>query len=141
MLHTQTADSTPAADRESLQLKIGGMSCSFCSSSIERALGRQKGMDEVHVSLAHEEALIRYRADATSETKIKDTLRALGYTIRDPRKVQAFEEQEALARAERWDLASAALCALVLISAMAGMWFELWPKQPWFKWIAWGIAT
>lgn len=27
---------------ESLQLKIGGMSCSFCSNAIERGLGREK---------------------------------------------------------------------------------------------------
>ncbi len=37
-----------------LQLKIGGMSCSFCANSIEKALRREKGVDEVHVSLAHE---------------------------------------------------------------------------------------
>ena len=130
MLQAQTAEELSATDRKSLQLKIGGMSCSFCSSSIERALGRQKGVEEVHVSLAHEEALIRYRAHETSETEINDTLRALGYTIRDPRKVHDFEEQEAQARKERWDLASAALFAIVLLVAMLGMWFDLWPKQP-----------
>ena len=119
MAQTYTADSAPAPERQTLQLKIGGMSCSFCSSSIERALGRQKGVDEVHVSLAHEEALIRFRPEETGETEITDTLRALGYTIRDPRKGEAFEEQEALARAERRDLASAALCAGVLLAAMA----------------------
>ena len=140
-VQTQTADSAAAPERQTLQLKIGGMSCSFCSHSIERALGRHKGVDEVHVSLAHEEALIRFRPEVTGETEITDTLRALGYTIRDPRKVAAFEEQEALARAERRDLASAAVCALVLLAAMAGMWFELWPKQQWFAWTAWGIAT
>jgi len=53
MLPSQTIDSVPAVKQETLQLKIGGMSCSFCSNSIERALGRQKGVDEVHVSLAH----------------------------------------------------------------------------------------
>lgn len=141
MSQTLNADATSIPERETLQFKIGGMSCSFCSSSIERALGRQKGVDEVHVSLAHEEALIRYRADKTSETKIRDTLRALGYTIRDPRKVQAFEEQEALARQEKWDLASAAFFAVILFGAMVGMWLELWPKQPWFKWTAWAIAS
>ncbi|MFQ5973683.1 MAG: heavy metal translocating P-type ATPase, partial [Alphaproteobacteria bacterium] len=141
MLQSQTVDDLSASERETLQLKIGGMSCSFCSSAIERALGRQRGVDEVHVSLAHEEALIRYRAGETSETKIKHTLRALGYTIRDPRKVKDFEEQEALARKERWDLASAALFAIILFGAMVGMWLDLWPKQPWFKWTAWGIAT
>ncbi|MBI4539411.1 MAG: heavy-metal-associated domain-containing protein [Gemmatimonadetes bacterium] len=67
----------------SLQVKIGGMSCSFCAESIRKALGRQPGVEEVHVSLAHEEALVRFRPEATSETRIKDTLRALGYSLRD----------------------------------------------------------
>ncbi|HEB96186.1 MAG TPA: heavy-metal-associated domain-containing protein, partial [Sedimenticola thiotaurini] len=34
-----------------LQLKVGGMSCSFCANSIERALDRVKGVVETHVSL------------------------------------------------------------------------------------------
>lgn len=38
---------------ERLQLKIGGMSCSFCSSTIEKAYRRMEGVEEVHVSLAH----------------------------------------------------------------------------------------
>jgi copper chaperone CopZ len=43
-----------------LQLKIGGMSCSFCSMTIERVLTRMDGVAAVHVSLAHEEVLIEY---------------------------------------------------------------------------------
>ncbi len=126
---------------ETLQLKIGGISCSFCATSIEKAVGRQRGVDEVHVSIAHEEALIRFRPEKTSSTKIKDTLRALGYTIRDPRNVHDAEEQAALARSEQRDLASAAFFAAVLLGAMAGMWLDLWPRQPWLMWTAWAIAS
>ncbi len=112
-----TLDGVDVPEVETLQLKIGGISCSFCASSIERAVGRQKGVDEVHVSIAHEEALVRFRPSEMSATKIKDTLRALGYTIRDPRKVQDIEEQAALVRKERWDLASAAFFAIVLFGS------------------------
>ncbi len=137
----QTADGLDLPEVETLQLKIGGISCSFCANSIEKALGRDKGVDEVHVSIAHEEALVHFRPIKTSATKIKDTLRALGYTIRDPRKVEDAEEQAALVRKERWDLASAALFAIILLALMLGMWLDLWPKQPWFKWVAWAIAS
>ncbi len=136
-----TADDVEVPEVETLQLKIGGISCSFCAASIERAVGRQKGVDEVHVSIAHEEALVRFRPSEMSATKIKDTLRALGYTIRDPRQVHAFDEQRELARKERWDLASAGLFAIVLFGAMVGMWLDLWPRQPWFQWAALVIAT
>ncbi len=87
----QTAEGVDLPEVETLQLKVGGISCSFCANSIEKAVGRDKGVDEVHVSIAHEEALIRFRPLKTSATKIKDTLRALGYTIREPLKVQDAE--------------------------------------------------
>ncbi len=124
-----------------LQLKIGGMSCSFCANSIEKALRREKGVNEVHVSLAHEEALIRFRAGETTPTVIKGTLRSLGFIIRDPSKVKALEEQEAAARTELRDLASAAVCAVILLLAMTAMWLRLWQMQDWHAWTAWGIGT
>lgn len=126
---------------ESLQLKIGGMSCSFCSNAIERGLGREKGVEEIHVSLAHEEALVRFRPDVTNETRIKDILRSLGYIVRDPRKVGAFDEQLDLKRKERNDLISAASLAIVMFLAMAAMWLDLWQMQDWHAWTAWGFAT
>ncbi|MFQ6018903.1 MAG: heavy metal translocating P-type ATPase, partial [Kiloniellaceae bacterium] len=124
-----------------LQLWIGGMSCSFCANSIEKALRREKGVEEIHVSLAHEEALVRYRAAETTPTTIEGTLRALGFIIRDPRKVKAFEEQESAARTERRDLTSAAVCAAVLVLAMSAMWLGLWQMENWHAWTAWAIAT
>ena len=54
-----TADLADAGEVETLQLKIGGISCSFCANSIEKAVGKQRGVDEVHISIAHEEALVR----------------------------------------------------------------------------------
>ncbi len=141
MTDASTIDPTLDPASATLQLKIGGMSCSFCANSIEKALRRQRGVDDVHVSLAHEEALIRYRAGETSPTAIKDTMRALGFVIRDPRKVGAFEEQERAARTERRDLITAALVAVVLLAAMAAMWLGLLRMRDWHVWTAWGAAT
>jgi heavy metal translocating P-type ATPase len=86
---------------ETLQVKIGGMSCSFCTETIRKAYGRMEGVYEVHVSLSHEEALIRFDPQKVTPTKLRDTLRSLGYTVRDPRKVRSFEEQEEELRTER----------------------------------------
>jgi len=47
------------------------------------------------VSLAHEEVLVRYDDGILSEVKVKDTLRDLGYTIRDPDKAKRYEQQQA----------------------------------------------
>ncbi len=141
MTTASTVVTTAGPELATLQLKIGGMSCSFCTSSIEKALRRQKGVSEVHVSLAHEEALIRFRAAQTTPDAIKGTLRALGFVIRDPSKVKAFEEQEAAARQERRDLISAGVCAGVLFLAMSAMWLGLWQMRDWHAWTAWAVGT
>jgi len=141
MAQASSAAAGGPRDLASLQLKIGGMSCSFCVNAIERGIGREKGVEEVHVSLAHEEALVRFRPNATDESRIKATLRSLGYVVRDPRKVGAFDEQLELKRKERNDLISAASFAIVLFLAMAAMWLDLWQMQDWHAWASWAIAT
>lgn len=124
-----------------LQLKIGGMSCSFCANSISSALKRDRGVKEAHVSLAHEEVLIRFAPDQTDETRIKRTLTDLGFTIRDPRKVSAFDEQRRAIREEATDLAMAAMAALALFAAMVAMWLGWWQMRDWHARTAWAIAT
>ncbi len=94
---TKTAHQHGTADghtQETLQVKIGGMSCSFCVATLETAIGRLPGVDEVHVSISHEEGLIRYHPDGTTADRIRQTIRDLGYTVRDPKKVRSFEEEE-----------------------------------------------
>jgi len=130
-----------AGPLESLQLKLGGMSCSFCVNAIERGLKRERGIEEVHVSLAHEEALIRFRPGDIDPTRIKDVLHSLGFLVRDPRKVGAFDEQLALKRQEGKDLISAASVALVMVLAMAAMWLDLWQMRDWHVWTAWALAS
>ncbi|MFQ5410306.1 MAG: hypothetical protein ACE5FI_17995 [Anaerolineales bacterium] len=51
--------SREAQSLEKLQVKIGGMSCSFCTMTIQKAVGRTEDGEAEHVSLAHEEALIQ----------------------------------------------------------------------------------
>ncbi len=74
MTTASTVVTTAGPELATLQLKIGGMSCSFCTNSIEKALRRHKGVSEVHVSLAHEEALIRFRAAQTTPDAITGTV-------------------------------------------------------------------
>lgn len=79
---------------ESHRIKISGMSCSFCVETIRKAYKGMDGVQEVHVSLAHEEALIRYDPQKTHPDNLEKTLRQVGYTVRDPDKSKAFEEQD-----------------------------------------------
>jgi len=81
-----------------LHLKIGGMACSFCTETIRKAFSRTDGVQAVHVSLAHEEALVEYDPALADPTALEDTLRALGYTVRPPRRVRSSCPTSVLAR-------------------------------------------
>jgi Cu+-exporting ATPase len=122
----------PRTDREKLQVKIGGMHCSFCAQTIERAVGRMDGVEQVNVSLAHEEALIVYDPERVTGLAVRDTLRDIGYTLRDPRKVRTFEEQEGELQTERIRLASAAVATVLVFWLMVLMWTDAgFPLMPW----------
>lgn len=47
-------------DRRKIRARIGGLHCSLCTGTIEKALGRMPGVDKVAVSLTHEQALVEY---------------------------------------------------------------------------------
>jgi heavy metal translocating P-type ATPase len=111
-----------------IRAHIGGLHCSLCTGTIERALGRRPGVDKVAVSLTHEQALIEYNPTVTRAEDLLQTLRDIGYTISDPRKVRPFEEQEAALVRERRRLL-VALGMSIVAMGLAG-----YPvSSPWFR--------
>ncbi len=82
------------AGRRKIRARIGGLHCSLCTGTIEKALGRMPGVDKVAVSLTHEQALVEYDPAIARPENLLQTLRDIGYTISDPRKLRAFEEEE-----------------------------------------------
>ena len=118
---------------QKLQVKVGGMACSFCAETIKKGLGRTEGVSEVNVSLAHEEALIAYDAATVTPTRLTDTLRSLGYTVRDPDKARTFEEEEAELGRERDRLIIAGAAAWIGFMVMLLMWVgRHHPLAHWF---------
>jgi heavy metal translocating P-type ATPase len=125
-------------NQKKLQVKIGGLACSFCSQSIHKGFRRMDGVQQVNVSLAHEEVLIQYNANEVTEQDLKQTLRDLGYTIRDSDKVKAFEEQEQELRTHKQRLLIAASFSSVAFILMVAMWMGF--MQPWFKYLMMSLA-
>ena len=109
-------------DTTQVQYDIGGMSCSFCAESIRKAYERSEGVEEVNVSLAQEEVRIQYD-DSLSEVELKDTLRDLGYTIRDPDKQKRFEEQRKEVERAKRRLTLAGAASIVTAGLMLFMIF------------------
>ncbi|MBI2861057.1 MAG: heavy metal translocating P-type ATPase [Chloroflexi bacterium] len=135
-------NTTMSADNlKKLQVKIGGMQCSFCIETLRKAFLGLDGVQEASISLAHEEALVWYDPARATPQQIKDTLVAMGYTWRDPEKVRSFEEEEAeLGVARRKFLVGAGAAGIVVIF-MVLMWLGV--MQPWFRWpmLALALAT
>ena len=92
--HPWTEEPSNRPGRARIRARIGGLHCSLCTGTIEKALRRLPGVDQVAVSLTHEQALIEYDPAETRPDDVLKTLRDIGYTISDPRKLRAFEEEE-----------------------------------------------
>lgn len=109
--------------RARIRARIGGLHCSLCTGTIEKALGRQKGVDKVAVSLTHEQALVEYDPQATTPEALLGTLRDIGYTIHDPNKLRPYEEEERelVTEGRRFLTATAfSLLSIALITDPAG---------------------
>jgi Cu+-exporting ATPase len=89
-----TEESASRPDRRKIRARIGGLHCSLCTGTIEKALGRMPGVDKVAVSLTHEQALVEYDPSVARPEQLLQTLKDIGYTLSDPRKLRAFEEEE-----------------------------------------------
>ncbi|MBA0124443.1 cation-translocating P-type ATPase [Haloechinothrix sp. YIM 98757] len=127
----------------SLRMKIGGMSCSFCTSTIRTAYERIDGVREVGVSLAHEEGLVKYDPAKVSEDHLKRTLHDIGYTYRDPDKVAGFEEEEAeLAQARNRLIAAGTFTGITLVLMLLGMEpFATVLAHPMLPWVMLALAA
>lgn len=111
------------------QAKLGGLSCSFCASTLEKAFDKKEGVKKAAVSLAHNEILVEYEPEKQTPDKIKKTIKELGYTVRDPNKVKAFEEQQAEIKQKKKKLffaASLTCAALIIMILMWTGFFQAW---------------
>ena len=126
-----TEEPSSRADRARIRARIAGLHCSLCTGTIEKALGRHRGVDRVAVSLTHEQVLVDYDPAVVAPEQILSTLRDIGYDLYDPRKLRPFEEEEAqlVGEGKRLLVATgASLVAIALILNVSGVWSLLVPS-------------
>src|SRR5262249_47413000 len=93
-LTTWSEEPSAKPNRRMIRARIGGLHCSLRTGKIEKARGGLRGVDRVPVSLPHEQALVEYNPAVARPEQFLQTLRDIGYTISDPRKLRPFEEEE-----------------------------------------------
>jgi copper chaperone CopZ len=64
-----------AGGKARFRAKIGGLHCSLCTGTIEKALGQHPGVEKVAVSLTHEQALVEYDPRQVTPPELLRTLR------------------------------------------------------------------
>lgn len=67
--------------KEKVSIKIGGMSCSACSSTIERALNKNEHISFAAVNLATHKATVEFDNNQIKLSDIEDIVRNTGYDI------------------------------------------------------------
>ena len=133
---------------DTLILKLKGMSCASCASSIEKAISSVPGVKECIVNFGAEQASIKYNSQKTDLRHIQDAVDAVGY------QAYPLEEQEmmigeddrekAVRKAEERNLirklALGSLISIILIFGslpmMTGLEFSFipgWLHNPWLQ--------
>lgn len=123
-------------NRRRIRARIGGLHCSLCTGTIEKALSKRPGVEKVAVSLTHEQALIEYDPQVAKPEDLLRTLKDIGYTVSDPRKLRPFDEEErALVLERRRFLTGLAMS----IAAMGLVGFPV--DSAWFALCVFSIAS
>jgi Cu+-exporting ATPase len=80
---------------QTVQMKVSGMMCSFCTMTLEKALKRYAGVKSVMVNLVHGIVLVEADTSQISRQDIATAVEKLGYNV-SATEVQQYATDEAL---------------------------------------------
>ena len=82
--------------RKAVSLRVGGMHCASCVTTVENSIKRLNGVDEVNVNLVSEKAFVVFDPDSVSLDDIESAIESAGYRVVYERvrfKVSGFADQ------------------------------------------------
>jgi len=114
------------AERTTVSIPIGGMTCAACAQRIEKVLRRLEGVVEATVNFATEKATVTYDPQTVRQSAIKAAIEKLGYQPLEIAKKDAAEEDRARKQKQirsQWMkfIVAAAFALPLLYIAMAPM--------------------
>ncbi|MCJ8163271.1 heavy metal translocating P-type ATPase [Pontibacter sp. E15-1] len=80
---------------ETIQLKVSGLMCSFCTMSVETALKRYAGIKSVMVNLVHGIVLVEADTAQITREQLTEAVERLGYSVSSS-EVQQYKADEDL---------------------------------------------
>ena len=129
-------------------LKLRGMSCASCASSIEDAIRSVPGVSECNVNFGAEQATIQYDPQKTNIEKIQEAVEATGYSsysLQEQEMITGEDDAEKAARkAEERDLlikvvVGGVISVILIIGSLPMMigidlpWIPMWLHNQWFQ--------
>ena len=96
-----TDKALPAEKGKLVQIKASGMMCSFCTMSVEKALGRMPGVNSVQINLVHGLILVDRDPKRVTAEELERAVEGLGYTV-VATEAQQYQTDEALFRTIKW---------------------------------------
>ena len=133
---------------EKINLKLRGMSCASCASSIESAISNVPGVELCNVNFGAEQAAIEYNPRRTSIQEIQDAVEEAGYSsysLQEQEMITGEDDEEKAARiAESKDLLRkvivGGIISLILVVGslpmMTGLeipFIPTWLHNPWLQ--------
>src|SRR5712692_3975671 len=80
---------------ETIQMKVSGMMCSFCTMTLEKALKRYAGVKSVMVNLVHGIVLVEADTAQINRAELAAAVEKLGYNV-SATEVQQYATDEAI---------------------------------------------
>ena len=80
---------------ETVQMKVSGLMCSFCTMSLETAVKRNPGVKSVMVNLVHGIVLVEADTSQTTREALAGTIEKMGYAV-SATETQQYATDEAL---------------------------------------------
>lgn len=103
-------------DQKRIVLEVGGMSCTNCALTIEKALNKLEGVHNANVNFATGKATVEYYPEQVGISEIKKAIQKTGYAVIEGKK--ALGEEKEIRRQKYLFLFSLALSIPILIISM-----------------------
>ena len=113
--------------KESIALKITGMTCASCAQNIEKALSNLEGVSSASVNFAMGRATVYYDPELVSVAEIKRAVKDIGYEASEVEEATAEDRERAAWRREiRVQGINTLVCWVLAVPIMLGTFREYW---------------
>src|SRR6266567_6209472 len=126
--------------RTKLEIPVRGMDCAECTMHVQHALTALPGVDDVHVLLSSEKAVLQIDPSQVDLATIRKAVEGAGYTVPEPQTKKGVEpNSRSLTTFTRPILALFGLVfGAVLLIVIVGEWFGFFEQVT--EWVPWYVG-